>query len=90
MLPATLREIPAEARERTEKILTTLKNKEWGSVLILGEPNKSVLGLPVSMDRFGLCMAGGLVPGAVMKEQGAEVETFAPHCIVPVEEMTKI
>jgi len=90
MLPATLREIPAEARERTVKILINLKNKGWGSVLVLGEPNESILGLPVSMDRFGLCMVGGLVPGAAMREIGAEVETFAPHCIVPVEEMTRI
>jgi len=90
MLLANLREIPAEARERTGKILENLRNKGWGGVLVLGEPNEPVLGIPVGMDRFGLCMVGGLTPGAVMKEMGAEIDTFAPHCLVPVEEMTRI
>ena len=90
MLPATLREIPAGARERTKKILTSLKNRGWGGVLVFGEPNEPVLGIPVGMDRFGLCMVGGLTPGAAMVEEGAEVDTFAPHCLVPVEEMTRI
>jgi len=90
MLPATLREIPTEARERTEKIIANLKNKGWGGIIVLGEPNEPVLGLPVGMDRFGICMVGGLVPGAAMREEGAEVDTFAPHCFLPVEEMTRI
>jgi len=90
MLPAALREIPIDARERTVKILMNLKNKGWGGVLVLGEPNELILGVPVGMDRFGLCMVGGLVPGAAMMEEGAKVDTFAPHCIIPVEEMTRI
>ena len=90
MLLATMREIPAEARERTVKILEKQKEKGWGGILVLGEPNEPVLGIPVSMDRFGICMVGGIVPGAVMVEKGAQVVTFAPHCFVPIEEMTRI
>jgi len=90
MLPATLREIPVEARERTERILADLRDKGWGGVLVLGEPNEPVLGVPIGMDRFGLCMVGGLVPGAAMMEEGAKVDTFAPHCFIPIEEMTRI
>jgi hypothetical protein len=90
MLLATMREIPAEARERTVKILEKQREKGWGSVLVLGEPNEPVLGVPVSMDRFGICMVGGIVPGATMVEEGAQVVTFAPHCFVPIEEMTRI
>jgi len=90
MLPATLREIPTEARGRTEEILTNLKNQGWGGFLALGEPNEPVLGIPVGMDRVGISMVGGLIPGAAMIEEGAKVDTFAPHCLIPVEEMTKI
>jgi len=90
MLPATLREIPAEARGRTEEILINLKNQGWGGFLALGEPNEPVLGIPVGMDRVGISMVGGLIPGAAMIEEGAKVDTFAPHCLIPVEEMTKI
>lgn len=90
MLLATLREIPCEARERTVKILEELEKKEWGGVLILGEPNEPILGIPVGMDRFGICMVGGIVPGAAMIEEGEKFVTFAPHRIIPIEEMTRI
>ena len=90
MLLATLREIPSEARDRTVKILEEQHKKGWGGVLILGEPNESVLGIPVGMDRFGICMVGGIVPGAAMVEEGEQIVTFAPHCFIPIEEMTRI
>jgi len=90
MLLATMREIPAEARERTVKILENQQKKGWGGVLVLGEPNEPVLGVPVGMDRFGICMVGGIVPGAAMVEEGAHIVTFAPHCFIPIEEMSRI
>jgi repressor of nif and glnA expression len=90
MLLATMREIPAEARDRTVKIIENQQKKGWGGVLVLGEPNEPVLGIPVSMDRFGICVVGGIVPGAAMVEEGAQVVTAAPHCFVPIEEMTRI
>ena len=56
----------------------------------MGEPNEPVLGIPVGMDRFGICMVGGIVPGAAMVEEGKQIVTFAPHCFIPIEEMTRI
>jgi repressor of nif and glnA expression len=90
MLLATLREIPSEARNRTVKIIEKQQSKGWGGVLVLGKPNESVLGVPVGMDRFGICMVGGIVPGAAMVEEGEQIATFAPHCFIPIEEMTRI
>ena len=90
MLLATMREIPSEARERTVKILENQQKKGWGGILVVGEPNEPVLGVPVGMDRFGICMVGGIVPGAAMVEEREQVVTFAPHCFIPIEEMTRI
>jgi repressor of nif and glnA expression len=90
MLLATMREIPVEAREKTLKILEKLKEKGWGGVLVLGEPNEPVLGVPVGMDRFGICMVGGIVPGAAILEEGNNEVTFASHCFIPIENMTRI
>ena len=90
LLLATLREIPAEARERTVKILENQKKKGWEGILFLGEPNEPILGVPVGMDRFGVCMVGGIVPAAAMVEEGAQVVTFAPHCFIPIKDMTRI
>jgi len=90
MILATLREIPSEAREKTVKILENQQKKGWGGVLVLGKPNEPVLGVPVGMDRFGICMVGGIVPGAAMVEEGEQTVTFAPHCFIPIKDMTKI
>jgi HTH-type transcriptional regulator, global nitrogen regulator NrpRI len=90
MLLATMREVPCEAREKTLKIIEEQQKKGWGGVLVLGKPNESVLGIPVSMDRFGICMVGGIVPGAVMAEKDKQNITFAPHCFVPINEMKRI
>jgi repressor of nif and glnA expression len=90
VLPVGMREIVAEARERTNKIVSTLKERGWGGILALGVPNDPVLGVPVSMDRFGLCMVGGLALAAALLEGGAKIETFASYCLVPIEEMRRI
>jgi len=90
VLPAAMREIVAEAREKTLKLLSALKEKDWRGTLALSAPNEPLLGVPVAMDRFGLCMLGGLVPGAALLEEGVKVETFAPHCLIPIEEMKQI
>jgi repressor of nif and glnA expression len=90
VLPVGMREIVAEARDRTQKIVSTLKERGWGGILALGAPNEPVLGVPVSMDRFGLCMVGGLALAAAIVEEGAKIETFASYCLVPLEEMKRI
>lgn len=90
MVPANLREIPAAARERAEKILEDLKKKEWRGVLKLGKPNETILGVPVGMDRVGISMIGGLTPAAALREIGARIDTFAPHCLIPIKDMTQV
>ncbi len=90
MVPANFREIPSEAKDAVQGILTTLKEKGWGGVLAVGQPNEPVLGVPVGMDRVGISMVGGLVPSAAIREMGVKIETFAPHCLMPVEDMERI
>jgi repressor of nif and glnA expression len=89
-LPVAMREIVAEARDKTLRILSTLKEKGWKGILAISAPNEPVLGVPVAMDRFGLCMIGGLTPGAALLEDGVKIETFAPHCLIPLEDMKRI
>lgn len=90
MAPASLREIPMGAQDATKRVIAGLKDREWGGILALGKPNETVLGVPVGMDRVGICMAGGLIPAAVMREIGATIDTFAPHCLIPIEDMRQI
>jgi repressor of nif and glnA expression len=90
ILVATLREIPSKARGKTVKILEKQKEKGWGGILVLGQSNVPVLGVPVGMDRFGVCMVGGIIPAAAMAEEGTQIVTSSSHCFIPIEEMTRI
>ncbi len=90
LLPVAMREIVTEARERTLKFLSTFKEMGWAGILAIGKPNESLLGVPVAMDRFGLCMVGGLTHGAALREEGIDIKTFAPHCLIPIEEMNHL
>jgi repressor of nif and glnA expression len=89
-IPVAMREIIAEARDRTIQALSKLKEKGWKGILSVSAPDEPALGVPVSMGRFGLCMIGGLTPGAALLEEGIEVEVFGPHCLVPLEMMKKV
>ena len=90
MIPANIREIPAAARDKTIEVIEELMNKGWSGILKIGVPNEPVLGVPVSMDRFGISMIGGMTPAAAMVESGIQVETFAPHCLVDISDMRKV
>jgi repressor of nif and glnA expression len=90
MIPANMREIPAVSENQALKIIDTLKKNGWGGILVFGKPNESILGVPVSMDRCGISMVGGLIPAAMLTEMGIPVETYAPHCLVPIEDMEKV
>ncbi|MEM2238829.1 MAG: NrpR regulatory domain-containing protein [Candidatus Bathyarchaeia archaeon] len=90
MIPANIREIPAVSMDQTFKIIEELKKSGWGGILAFGKPNEPILGVPVSMDRCGISMVGGLIPAALLTEMGIPVETYAPHCLVPIEDMEKV
>lgn len=90
MIPANMREIPAVSENHALKIIENLKKSGWGGILAFGKPNESILGVPVSMDRCGISMVGGLIPAAMLTEIGIPVETYAPHCLVSVEDMEKV
>lgn len=90
LIPANMREIPSIARDEVVKVMGDLEKRGWGGILAIGMPNEPVLGIPVSLDRFGISMVGGITPAAAMMEAGIDVEVFAPHCLVEISEMRKI
>jgi len=90
MVPANMREIPASARDKSLGAISALQKQGWSGILSIGLPNEAVLGVPVSMDRFGISMIGGVVSAAAVVEAGINVDTFAPHCLVDIKDMEKI
>lgn len=84
---ASYREIPIVCLEKVKEISKTLIKKEMGGILVIGSPNKSVLGIPPGIDRAGIVIAGGLNPIAALEEAGINTESAAMSTLYPYNEL---
>lgn len=89
-LPVNYREIPKEALDKIESIISELSSIGWKVLAIIGHPDEPVLGIPVSTGRCGISIVSGITPTAALREIGLEVEVFAPHCLMKIEDMKLI
>lgn len=90
LIPANYREIPKEARDRVETILSDLSSIGWNILSVIGLPEEPVLGIPVGAGRCGISIISGVTPTAALRETGLNVEVFAPHCLARIEDMKLI
>ena len=54
-----------------------MSEKGLQGILAIGEPNTPLLDIPVSMDKAGVVVVGGLNPIAAIEEQGILTESMA-------------
>jgi repressor of nif and glnA expression len=67
---ASFREIPVGAVGLVKRLLHGLRERGLGGDMLLGEPGRSLLDVPVAEGRAGLILIGGLNPLAVLQEEG--------------------
>ena len=67
---ASFREIPVVSLEKALQLRETLKEKGIGGILMFGNPNQPLLEMPVSVDKAGMIIVGGLNPIAALEEAG--------------------
>ncbi len=67
---ASFREIPVVSLEKAEELREIMKDKGIGGILLIGSPNQPLLEMPVSMDKAGVVVVGGLNPIAALEEAG--------------------
>ncbi len=87
---ANLREIPLITKEDTEKILKKLDSRGFGGILKVGEPNNPVLSVPVSKDKIGMVIIGGINQLAAIEEAGIATNTSAIESLIDRSEMKNI
>lgn len=83
----SFREIPAVCIDRAKELAEELSKKGIRGILIMGEPNRPVLGVPPQIDRVGMVIAGGLNPVAALQESGIETENTAMSTLFPYAEL---
>lgn len=79
----SFREIPVVCLDRAREIAEELLEKGIRGILVIGEPNKPVLGMQPGIDRVGMVIAGGLNPVAALQESGIETESMAMSTLYP-------
>jgi len=70
LLGASFREVPAAALPRVEKVVAQMSRNGLGGLIVLGQPSRPLLDIPVGPGRAGLVVAAGLNPLAAVEESG--------------------
>lgn len=72
---ASFREIPVVTIDRVNELNEEMKKSELGGILQIGNPNQSLLDIPVGIDKAGVIVVGGLNPIAALEEEGITTES---------------
>ena len=67
---ASFREIPIVSIKKAAQVRENLREKGIGGILLIGNPNQPLLEMPVSRDKAGMIIVGGLNPIAALEEAG--------------------
>jgi HTH-type transcriptional regulator, global nitrogen regulator NrpRI len=86
---ASFREIPVVSIERAIQLRENMKDKGIGGILMNGNPNQPLLEMPVSMDKAGMIIVGGLNPIAALEEAGIPTVSKAMSTLYKFSELVK-
>jgi repressor of nif and glnA expression len=74
---ASFREVPVVGVDEANRIADKMSAIGIGGILLIGKPNQPLLEMPVSMDKAGIVVVGGLNPVAALEEAGISTESHA-------------
>lgn len=86
---ASFREIPVVSLEKAEELSEIMKDKGIGGILLIGSPNQPLLEMPVSMDKAGVVVVGGLNPIAALEEAGIPAVSKAMSTLYRFSDLLK-
>ena len=77
LIGASFREVPAVALPHVRKVIQQMDEAGLGGLILVGEPSRPLLDIPVDHGRAGLIIAAGLNPLAAVQEAGIPCENRA-------------
>jgi len=86
---ASFREIPVVSIEKALQLREHMKEQGIGGILQIGNPNQPLLEMPVSMDKAGMIIVGGLNPVAALEEAGITTSSKAMSILFNYSELMK-
>ncbi len=79
---ASFREIPVVCLEEARRLSARMSDLGFGGVLLMGNPNRPLLEVPVGLDKTGIVIVGGLNPIAALEESGIPTESKAMSTLI--------
>lgn len=76
VIGVSFREFPSVALEKARALVHQLRRMNMNGVLMIGQPNRPLLDIPVGDGRTGMIAFGGLNPVAAAHEAGIPMELF--------------
>ncbi len=86
---ANFREMPVICQSVAEGVVSRLKEAGLGGLLVMGEVNRPVCGVPVDLNKVGMILAGGLNPVAAAVEAGVEVDNHSMGTLMEYRELIR-
>jgi len=86
---ASFREIPVVCLEKAEELSENMKDKGIGGILHIGSPNQPLLEMPVTMDKAGVVVVGGLNPIAALEEAGIPTVSKAMSTLYKISDLKR-
>jgi repressor of nif and glnA expression len=74
---ASFREVPVVGVDEAKDLAVKMAGIGIGGILLIGSPNQPLLEMPVSLDKAGMVVVGGLNPIAALEEAGISTESMA-------------
>ncbi len=87
---ASFREIPVVCLDETKRLKQKIMEKGIGGILLIGQPNSPLLGVPVGIDKVGMIIVGGLNPIAALEESGIPTESKAMSTLYEYSQLRKL
>lgn len=84
---ASFREIPVVCYDEAKILSKKISDAGIGGILLIGEPNKPLLEIPVGIDKVGMVIVGGLNPISALEESGIHTESVAMSTLVEYSKM---
>jgi HTH-type transcriptional regulator, global nitrogen regulator NrpRI len=90
LVGASFREVPAIALPRVQRIVRQMEQAGLGGLILLGEPGRPLLEIPVDLGRAGIVIVAGLNPMAAVSEAGIPTENRALARLYDFEALTPL
>jgi hypothetical protein len=88
-LLANFREIPALCRPIVDRVITKLKEVGIEGLYMMGNTSEMVCEIPVSLNKIGMVLLGGLNPVAAAEEAGLRIENYAMSTVMEYQKLIK-